>query len=61
MMTISACAGAARAAKAKGATPEIEDAARLLFDQARILEGEPVDDPAAFAKRLSSVMAVSFS
>jgi molecular chaperone HtpG len=51
----------AKAAKTKGATPELEDSARLLFDQARILEGEPVDDPAAFAKRLSNAMAISFS
>ncbi|RMD63505.1 MAG: hypothetical protein D6826_04730, partial [Alphaproteobacteria bacterium] len=31
----------------------IADAAWLLLDQARILEGEPVPDPAAFARRLS--------
>ena len=28
-----------------------------LLDQARILEGETLPDPAAFAKRLSSVLA----
>lgn len=34
----------------------IKDAALLLLDQAHILEGEPVADPAAFAKRLSAAM-----
>ncbi len=34
-----------------------DDAAFLLLDQARIVEGEAVPDPAAFARRLSSVMA----
>jgi molecular chaperone HtpG len=34
----------------------LNDAAHLLLDQARIVEGEAVPDPAAFAKRLSSVM-----
>ncbi len=49
----------ARAVKDKGAA-SIDDAARLLLDQAFILEGEPVADPAAFAKRLDSVMARVF-
>lgn len=31
----------------------LSDAAHLLLDQARIVEGEPVPDPAAFARRLS--------
>ena len=35
----------------------IEDAAFLLLDQARILEGEAVPDPRAFARRMASVMA----
>jgi molecular chaperone HtpG len=34
----------------------IADAAFLLLDQARILEGESVSDPAAFARRLCDVM-----
>lgn len=38
----------------------LEDAARLLFDQARIIEGETPADPAAFARRLSGVMARAF-
>jgi molecular chaperone HtpG len=33
-----------------------DDAALLLLDQARIVEGEPVTDPAAFAKRLSAAL-----
>jgi molecular chaperone HtpG len=35
----------------------LTDGALLLLDQARIVEGEPVPDPAAFARRLSAVMA----
>lgn len=35
---------------------EFDDAAFLLLDQARIVEGETVPDPAAFARRLSAVM-----
>jgi molecular chaperone HtpG len=34
----------------------LEDAAHLLLDQARIMEGEAVADPQAFARRLSKVM-----
>ena len=44
---------AKRAKDGNGAT---DDAARLLLDQARILEGEPLPDPAAFARRMSAVM-----
>jgi molecular chaperone HtpG len=32
-----------------------------LLDQARILEGETLSDPAAFARRMSSVMQKSLS
>ncbi|WP_028795120.1 molecular chaperone HtpG [Thalassobaculum salexigens] len=39
-----------------GRTDGIEDAAHLLFEQARILEGEPVSDPKAFTRRFSEVM-----
>jgi molecular chaperone HtpG len=35
---------------------DVADAAFLLLDQARILEGEAIPDAAAFARRLSSVM-----
>jgi molecular chaperone HtpG len=37
--------------------PALDDAAFMLLDQARILEGEPVLDPQAFSKRLSGLMA----
>ncbi len=47
----------AKAARAGGKASNIDDAAHLLLDQARILEGEPVEDPAAFARRLSAAMA----
>ncbi|KAF1854069.1 hypothetical protein Lal_00005286 [Lupinus albus] len=43
-------------AKGSGATDALEDAAWLLLDQARIVEGEPLPDPAAFARRLASAM-----
>ncbi|MGQ0675083.1 MAG: molecular chaperone HtpG, partial [Rhodospirillales bacterium] len=34
----------------------LDDMAHLLLDQARIAEGEPVPDPAAFARRLASAL-----
>lgn len=34
----------------------LNDAAFLLLDQARIVEGEPVDDPQDFIKRMTAVM-----
>ena len=34
----------------------IEDAAWLLLDQARIIEGEPLPDPASFARRMAKMM-----
>ena len=46
-------------AREKGAATELEDAAHLLLDQARIVEGEALADPAAFARRLSSVLTKS--
>jgi molecular chaperone HtpG len=41
---------------AKGAAAKLDDYAYLLLDQARIVEGEALPDPAAFARRLASVM-----
>ncbi|HVJ53577.1 MAG TPA: molecular chaperone HtpG [Aliidongia sp.] len=38
---------------APGGAAQIEDAAWLLLDQARIVEGEPLPDPASFARRLA--------
>jgi molecular chaperone HtpG len=43
--------------QAGGAAVDLEDAARLLLDQALILEGEPPPDPAAFTRRLSHLVA----
>jgi molecular chaperone HtpG len=39
-----------------GAAAPLEDAAWLLLDQARILEGEPLPDPGAFARRLAGLL-----
>jgi molecular chaperone HtpG len=47
---------AAMAKDGKGSSDEIKDAAFLLLDQARLLEGETLPDPAQFARRLSSMM-----
>ena len=41
---------------ADGAGSRLTDAAWLLLDQARILEGEPLPDPSAFSRRLAEVM-----
>ena len=43
-------------AEGDGAVDALDDAAHLLLDQARIVEGETPTDPAAFARRLSDVM-----
>jgi molecular chaperone HtpG len=50
----------ARLTKEDGVSATIEDAARLLLDQARILEGEPVPDPKAFARRMAAAMQRGF-
>jgi molecular chaperone HtpG len=47
---------ASRAAAGDGEA-ELRDAAWLLLDQARIVEGAPIPDPAAFAQRLAAIMA----
>ena len=39
---------------------DLKDAAYLLLDQARIIEGETLPDPTAFAQRMADVMAKSF-
>ena len=46
----------AERSKAEGATDSLEDMAYLLLDQARIVEGDPLPDPAAFARRLAAMM-----
>ncbi|MDA1088955.1 MAG: molecular chaperone HtpG [Proteobacteria bacterium] len=45
-----------RAKDGDGKDSLIADAAHLLLDQARIIEGEPVADTKAFSRRLSAVM-----
>ncbi len=40
-----------------GATDALQDAAHLLLDQARLVEGETLSDATAFAQRLARVMA----
>ena len=50
----------ARTVKAKGAA-SVEDASRLLLDQAFVIEGEQVPDPADFARRLAEVMSKVFA
>ena len=46
---------------ADGARSELEDAAYLLLDHARIIEGAPVIDPAAYTRRLASMMEKGLS
>jgi molecular chaperone HtpG len=43
----------------EGENPWVQDWMALLYDQALIAEGSPIDDPAAFSRRLSAVMARS--
>ena len=44
------------AATREGSIDALKDAALLLLDQARIMEGDLPEDPQAFAQRLSSIM-----
>lgn len=48
--------GLAARVTASGTDAAVEDAAFLLLDQARIIEGEPPADAAAFARRMVAVM-----
>jgi molecular chaperone HtpG len=43
-----------------GKGEQVADASWLLLDQARIQEGEPLNDPAAFARRLGEVLGRAF-
>ena len=47
----------AEALSREGAADSLADAAELLLEQALILEGEPLPDPAGFSRRLTGVMA----
>ncbi len=53
----------AERAKAERASDDslLKDAAHLLLDQARIVEGETPTDPSEFARRLGTVMARAFT
>ena len=51
----------AAAADADASPPEIADAAQLLLDQAHVLEGEPVSDPAGFSRRMANVLTRAFA
>ncbi len=42
-------------------TAEVEDVTWLLFDQARIVEGEDITDPAAFTRRLQNFVEKSLA
>jgi molecular chaperone HtpG len=45
----------------EGSGKVVEDAAWLLLDQARIIEGEPLPDAAAFSRRLSNLVEKGLS
>ena len=47
----------AKQATKDGDWPELAETAWLLLDQARIQDGEPPADPAAFVKRLNAALA----
>jgi molecular chaperone HtpG len=47
--------------KQAGAADRLADVAQLLLDQALIVEGEKLPDPAAFARRMAAVMAKSLA
>lgn len=49
-------AGLAKRLSQNGSSDEVTEAAWLLLDQARIVQGEPVTDPAAFARRLDATL-----
>jgi molecular chaperone HtpG len=44
-------------AKQDGGGQDLDELARLLLDQARIIEGEPLPDPGAFSRRMSAFLA----
>jgi molecular chaperone HtpG len=44
-------------AKQSGAADSLKDIAWLLFDQARLLDGDTLSDPVAFSERLGAVLA----
>jgi molecular chaperone HtpG len=64
VLEVNASHGLVRALAARVAAQgagSVADAAHLLLDQAQVLEGEPVADPAGFARRMAAVMQSAFS
>jgi molecular chaperone HtpG len=53
--------GLAKRISAKGNAEDVSEAAWLLLDQARIVQGEPVSDIAAFARRLDATLLKAIS
>jgi molecular chaperone HtpG len=49
-------AGLAKAVSKGGQNEALADACWLLLDQARIQDGEPLPDPAGFARRMNALM-----
>jgi molecular chaperone HtpG len=47
----------AGSAKDEAKSQELDELAHLLLDQARIIEGEPIPDPGAFSRRMSTFLA----
>jgi molecular chaperone HtpG len=39
---------------------DFEDVIKLLFDQAKIIQGEPVKNPAEFARRMATYLEKGF-
>jgi molecular chaperone HtpG len=59
--TIKALSAAlAKAGNDTAVQARLSEAAKLLHDQARIVEGDKLDDPAAFATRLARALAEGF-
>jgi molecular chaperone HtpG len=54
-------AGLAKRLSQNGSSEEVTEAAWLLLDQARIVQGEPVADPVAFARRLDATLLKAIS
>jgi molecular chaperone HtpG len=49
-------AALSKAVSKGGSSDALADACWLLLDQARIQDGEPLPDPAAFARRMNALM-----
>jgi molecular chaperone HtpG len=50
----------ADSAKKRGASPELADASNLLFDLARVMDGESVSDPVKFAGSVGALIQKTF-